>query len=243
MGKAEITTIPYTRKCFYDTYANLPIAGVKQGDLGFATDRLVLYRWSGAAWAYLTFHFSSGAAAAIPAAATLPNGSCYFTTDTDILRQVQAGAWVTIMTPPDAPTKEFFIPVTGGDNVAAGFFKGNYPTVSRLDANMDKAFVAIHIPHNFTTLVNAVFLIIADDTNAVSDLDIHSDYGSVGEAFNIHSENDVASTYPITNTILYEIDISGILSAIVAGDYVGICLEQKELEADLYAIGVRIRYT
>lgn len=100
MGKEEITTIPYVRKCFYAAYANLPTSGIRIGDLGFATDRLVLYRWSGAAWEYLTFHFSSGLAANIPTAADLPNGSCYFEEDTTLLKQVQAGAWATIAQPP-----------------------------------------------------------------------------------------------------------------------------------------------
>lgn len=92
----EYQTIPAVRRVYYDVYADLPVTGVNVGDLGFATDRLVLYRWSGAAWQALTFHCSSGTAAAIPAAANLPNGSIYFETDTAILKQVQAGAWATI---------------------------------------------------------------------------------------------------------------------------------------------------
>jgi len=103
MGKEQITSIPYTRKCFYAIYANLPTTGVRIGDLGYATDRLVLYRWNGAAWEYLTFHFSSGLAANIPVADDLPNGSCYYTTDTKLLRQVQSGAWATILQPTVSP--------------------------------------------------------------------------------------------------------------------------------------------
>lgn len=99
MSKEEITSIPYIRRVFYATYANLPVAGLRIGDLGYATDRLVFYRWSGAAWQAVTIHSSSGTAANIPVAADLPEGSLYYATDTKVLSQIQAGAWVDIMTP------------------------------------------------------------------------------------------------------------------------------------------------
>ena len=92
----RLTPIMRYTRVYSTAYANLPVVGLREGDLGFATDRLVLYRWSGAAWERLTFHSSSGALADIPAAADLPNGSLYYGTDTGLLYQVQAAAWVTI---------------------------------------------------------------------------------------------------------------------------------------------------
>lgn len=80
----------------YNTYANFPTSGAI-GDLAYATDRLTLYRWDGAAWQAITIYAASGLAAAIPLAAGLPNGSLYFETDTGILKQVQAGAWAAIL--------------------------------------------------------------------------------------------------------------------------------------------------
>lgn len=98
MPGTDLETIPISRLSvnYYLTYANLPITGVRTGELGYATDRLVLYRWSGAAWQALTIHSSSGTAANIPAAANLPNGSLYYETDTSTTKQVQAGVWVVI---------------------------------------------------------------------------------------------------------------------------------------------------
>lgn len=96
MGDTKVTTIPALRRVFSATYANLPTTGLAEEDLGYATDRLSLYRWSGAAWVAITIYASSGTAAAIPAAANLPAGSLYFETDTGILKQVQAGAWVAL---------------------------------------------------------------------------------------------------------------------------------------------------
>lgn len=91
--ESVVTIIPKMRRIYSDTYANLPVTNLSPEDLGWATDRLVLYRWSGAAWVAITIHSSSGIAANIPTAADLPNGSFYYETDTGITRQVQAGAW------------------------------------------------------------------------------------------------------------------------------------------------------
>ena len=92
----ELSPIPYTRRVWYSAFANLPATGNRIGDLAYATDRVVFYRWGGAAWQAVTIHSSSGTAAAIPTAADLPNGSLYFETDTGELKQVQAGAWAAI---------------------------------------------------------------------------------------------------------------------------------------------------
>ena len=94
---SDLKPISYIRQVIYTTYANFPAGGLKPGDLAYATDRLVLYRWSGTAWQATTIYSSSGTAGAIPAAADLPNGSLYYETDTTILKQVQAGAWAVIL--------------------------------------------------------------------------------------------------------------------------------------------------
>ena len=94
--ETEATIIPQKLRVFYDVYADLPVAGMSEGELAYATDRLVFYRWDGAAWQPITLHMSSGVIADIPAAADLPNGSLYYATDDNELSQVQAGAWQVI---------------------------------------------------------------------------------------------------------------------------------------------------
>ncbi len=66
-------TIVRQRRVSYLPYASF-LTDNKKGDLAFASDRLVLYRWSGSVWNAITFHFSSGATGAKPTAADLPNG-------------------------------------------------------------------------------------------------------------------------------------------------------------------------
>jgi len=91
-----ITTISRLNYCYYSAYALLPTSGVLTGSLGFATDRLVLYRWSGTVWENITIFIASGVLANIPVAATLPEGSLYYATDAFVLYQIQAGIWQPI---------------------------------------------------------------------------------------------------------------------------------------------------
>lgn len=92
----KITVIPSVRQVYYDTYANLPTAGLTAGDFGYATDRNVLYRWSSTAWEPVTTFSGAGAFGDIPTAADLPDGSLYFATDRGVVYQVQAAAWAAI---------------------------------------------------------------------------------------------------------------------------------------------------
>jgi len=96
MVESKVTPILIPQSFYYLTYANLPILNVRVGAMGYATDRLVLYRWSGAAWQEVSIHSSSGVVGNIPAVASMPEGSLYFATDTLDLYQVQVGVWVII---------------------------------------------------------------------------------------------------------------------------------------------------
>ena len=117
----KVKVIPRIRRVIYATYANFPTTGLKTGDLAYATDRLVFYRWSGAAWQSLTIHSSSGTAANIPAAADVPNGSLYYETDTAKTKQVQAGAWVEISAKRQIVTGSYAGNGADGRQITTGF--------------------------------------------------------------------------------------------------------------------------
>ena len=95
--ESRLSAIQRYTRVFSDTYANLPVTNVRTGELGYATDRRILYRWSGAAWVDLTIYSDSGAIATIPTAANLPEGSLFYATDTLELWQVQAATWMKIV--------------------------------------------------------------------------------------------------------------------------------------------------
>lgn len=237
--KSRITVIPSMRRVWYLAYGDFPTAGIQVEDLAYATDRLVFYRWNGAAWEAITIHSSSGVAASIPTAADLPNGSIYAETDTKLTKQVQAGAWVSIIA---ALTKELFTPVLLGTYGSGSVtVVGDFVTV--LLSTNHYAICHFFAPHDFTSIIEAVILVIPDDTKANANWDIYSDYCANGEAFNIHSESDTASIYDITQNEIFEVDISGILSSLAAGDYVAVRLTNTGGTASTaQVIGVKFRY-
>lgn len=53
---SDLETIPISRLSvnYYTTWALLPVTNVRIGELGYATDQGILYRWSGAAWQAIT---------------------------------------------------------------------------------------------------------------------------------------------------------------------------------------------
>ncbi|PKN94312.1 MAG: hypothetical protein CVU43_24605, partial [Chloroflexi bacterium HGW-Chloroflexi-5] len=95
----KTTVIPLLRKVIYDTYANLPVSGISEGDLAFASDRIVLYRWDGSAWVAITISSRHGNKANIGNAADYPESSLYQADDEGKLYMLVSGAWVPIVVP------------------------------------------------------------------------------------------------------------------------------------------------
>lgn len=137
-------------------------------------------------------------------------------------------------------TKEFFVPATYGDGTHQAFV--DYP-VWYCGAVDKFAAVAFYVPADFNSITEAVFVGVPANTQAAANYDIYSDYAAAGELYNAHSESDLASTYNVTINIMTEIDISGILSALAAGDYVGVRLMVKAVDHYFLALGVRFKYS
>ena len=91
------------RQVIETTYANLPTSGLTLGDLGYATDRQVLYRWNGSSWFAITISSRHGAKAAIGTASDYPESSLYQADDEGLLYMVVSGAWVQIVFMPSLP--------------------------------------------------------------------------------------------------------------------------------------------
>lgn len=138
-------------------------------------------------------------------------------------------------------TKEFFIPATHGTAKTA---IGDFPAYL-CDAYIEYALVVFKVPNDFDSITSAEFIVIPKETEAAAHWDVLSDYGAVGQAYNIHNEQDIATDYNVTANQLFAVDISGILSALVANDYVGIriqCRDGVDI-TDMYPLGVRFRYS
>lgn len=90
--------------------------------------------------------------------------------------------------------------------------------------NGQDAAVGFQCPPDLQQLVRATLKILPNATQANADWDIFSDYGTVGEAPNAHSEADAATTYNVTNNQWYDIELValGFFASMTIGDRGGI---------------------
>lgn len=120
---------------------------------------------------------------------------------------------------------QIWVPVTQsgvGDLVNKGDFPGGDGITGA-----DESRMSFRCPDNFSSITTAVIMVIPEDTQANANWDIKSDYGAVGQGFTTHSESDAASTYNVTSDQIFEVDVSGILTALAAGDYVGLAISNQ----------------
>ena len=157
------------------------------------------------------------------------------------LLNVADGADVSVPSSGGA-TKGFFIPATyPGSNAS---IHGYYPIV-KCDALNETVYMSFYVPHDFNSITSAVIIVIPLASQAAADWDIRSNYAAIGENIVVHEENDNVTAYTITVNDVYTffaVDISGILSSLVAEDYVGIRLKQSTTLHNVSVLGIRFRY-
>tara|TARA_Y100000310_G_scaffold295019_1_gene325971 strand:+ start:2936 stop:3436 length:501 start_codon:yes stop_codon:yes gene_type:complete len=98
------------------------------------------------------------------------------------------------------------------------------------------------VPDDFVSLTEAKIIVIPRATQGAANWDIFSYYAANGEAYNTHSESDTSTTYNVTLNQFFEVDISGILTSLAAGDYVGVGLQQSTAGHDVNVIGAFLKY-
>lgn len=136
-------------------------------------------------------------------------------------------------------TKEFWVPVTGGNTItsaydtAVGDFVTNTPDAAQL------VYFNFCIPSDFTSLTEAKVVMIPDATETVS-IDIDTDYGASGEQYNNHSEAVSNSTAGANSGQLLEMSVAGALTLLSANDYVGMKINSDT--TTLRIIGLRVLY-
>jgi hypothetical protein len=98
----ELSIIPQRTKVLYGTYAQIAVltATLKKGDLGYASDRNVLYRWSGTALVAITISSRHGNIANIGDPANYPESSLYQADDEEKLYMVVSAAWSNVSSIP-----------------------------------------------------------------------------------------------------------------------------------------------
>lgn len=136
------------------------------------------------------------------------------------------------------PTKEFFVPppapTSGG--------LGSYASENIASAG-DERF-SFHVPNDFTAIVSAVVIAVPEDTAGPQTVDISSDYAADGEDATAAGEGPISLTPSYVANQMTEFDVSGVLTGIAAGDYVGVDFNRiGNGFGNMDIIGFRMRYT
>ena len=136
---------------------------------------------------------------------------------------------------------ELFSPCTLGSNGGVITAVGDMPAV-RLNGANHRAHMAFKIPWDFASIHSAFILVNPLATQAAADWDLEATFASPGQAYNTHIVGSGAVTYNVVNTIIFKVDVSGVLALIVAGDEGGIRLEQIGAAHSLDVLGLQVRY-
>ncbi|GAI94801.1 unnamed protein product [marine sediment metagenome] len=136
-------------------------------------------------------------------------------------------------------TREFFVPVTYGTLMGED---AAHPVAILTNAN-DKAFIAFGVPHDYTSMIAADVIVIPKDTLPAVDWSIYTKYGALAESYIIHEEVDMTTTYDVISNILFAVDIRGLLTSLLADDYVGVEFRIRTADHDVNVLGVRFKYS
>jgi len=112
--------------------------------------------------------------------------------------------------------------------------------VAELESTSDFAWFNFTVPNDFTTLTEAVIVCIPDATETIQ-WDIYVGVAAAGTLYDDDDRTALDSTKAVTVSQLTELDISGSLGTLTAGDYVGVKLESDT--SKIYVTGLRFKYS
>ena len=129
------------------------------------------------------------------------------------------------------PIELWFPAVFLGNNSFADFQIGGATNVVR--------FFSFFIPTDFVSLVSCELIYIKRDSDSIQ-WQLDSDFGAPGEQFNNHSESQLTGALAETDGDIVALDITGVLTAIAAGDFVGLQADPTQRARPL---GIRLIYS
>lgn len=117
---------------------------------------------------------------------------------------------------------------------------GNYRTQQLSGiANFNFSFV---VPDDFGALTSLDLICSPVADIVAGDIDLSSDYGAEGESVTNTQETDTTTTYNLTTGIWNALDISTVFTAIAAGDFCGVNVDNNGLGTSVDYLGIRMRY-
>lgn len=136
-------------------------------------------------------------------------------------------------------SKVLFIPINGGNTLTSDYDTALGDYAVNTPDNGENVYFNFRIPDNFTTLTTAKMIMIPDTTETVQ-IDVTTDYGALGEAYNNHSGSITDGTLSVTADQLSGISVASAITSIAAGDFVGMKVTSNT--TTLRVIGLEIVY-
>jgi len=146
-------------------------------------------------------------------------------------------------------------PAGTSSNISAGLgrtqftpFAGNAATnrgthaVYSVGSN-STAYFEFNIPYDQSKLLAVYLLGIPGGTGTGKNIDLATNYGSLGEAYNLGSEADTTSTYDVTINVISGFALNGVLTGTKAGDMVGLRVTHNSIGITMYYMGVLFSYS
>jgi len=138
---------------------------------------------------------------------------------------------------PGIPTKEFYVWLNETESTEI------ITNGARCNAAAEVAkFEKFLIPHDFIS-IQSIVAIVQPAATSTQRFDIHAFYSQVGEAYNTHNETDNDFDTVMVASEIVEIDVTGALSALSAGDIVALTLTADAVNTPNCIVqGLRVRY-
>lgn len=99
-----------------------------------------------------------------------------------------------------------------------------------------------HVPFDFNSIVSAGLVVIPAGDVVGGNIDLSTEYGAIGEVYNLNTETDTTSTYSFTTNQLGLLSITTVLTGVAAGDYVGLLVNHLAIGTTLNYLGLLLRY-
>ncbi len=133
--------------------------------------------------------------------------------------------------------REEFFPVGAA---TMGF--GSYARLQLAAAG--NGFFTFRVPRDFIELLSLEAICIPGSGTGGSgkDIDLTSEYGAAGEAFDNHTEADVTTTQTFIVETINEFSVSQVFSQLAAGDFCGLNINHTAVGGNVHYLGIRLRY-
>ncbi len=170
-----------------------------------------------------------------PAPAVSAAGTARIFFNGTLLQLSQNGAAYTSLN--GSPTKDAWFPAETSSNFFTTYRARSLSGTGQF--NFD-----FRVPRDFTSIISLV-AVCAPNANfgAAGAIDLESNYGADGESVGAHNETQSLTGLSGTQDVWTEIDISGVFTALAAGDYCGVNLDViSGIGTGVNYIGIRLRY-